>query len=259
MTTAERFAALVQRPESEIALDEAALVIAAAARPEVDVQAELVRLDALAAACAEPTLDALLDRLFRVEGLRGNSVDYHDPANSYLDQVLTRRVGIPITLSVVTMEVGRRLGVRLEGVGMPGHFLVRHVSTPPVYVDAFEGGRLLDGDDCVDRFHRLYRGVAFDPRYLQPVGPRAILARMLANLKAVFTSRQDHLALARVLELRVAIPGVLQEERVELSQALASAGQFGEAADALERLAEEIPAQGETLVSEATGLRARLN
>jgi regulator of sirC expression with transglutaminase-like and TPR domain len=249
----------VQRPEHEIPLDEAALLIAAHARPELDVASQLQRLDALAASCPEPTLDALLVHLFGSEGFRGNRERYHDPDNSYLDRVLDRRLGIPITLSIVVIEVGRRLRLPLAGVGMPGHFLIRHDGIPPVYVDAFENGRMLDDAGCATRFHQLYPGVAFDPRYLQPAPPLSVLARILANLKAIFASQEDFAALAGVLELRVAIPGMPAEERVELSRALSGAGRFVDAARELERIAEVVPEQAGTLRAEAAGLRARLN
>jgi len=139
-----RFADLVALPDDEIPLDEAALLIAAQARPELDVGAELGRLDELAGGCGEATLDGLAQHLFTDLGFHGNTEHYQDPDNSYLDQVLERRVGIPIALSVVTMEVGRRLGVALDGVGMPGHFLVRHRADPATFLDPFDHGRRLD-------------------------------------------------------------------------------------------------------------------
>jgi regulator of sirC expression with transglutaminase-like and TPR domain len=259
MTTAERFAALVQRPEHEIPLDEGALLIAAHAHPEFEVGPQLRRLDELAEGCQAATLDALLVHLFETEGFHGNTERYHDPDNSYLDKVLDRRAGIPITLSVLVIEVGRRLGLPLTGVGMPGHFLVRHEGIPPVYIDAFERGRMLDDAGCADRFHELYPGVAFDPRFLQPAGTRSILARMLTNLKAIFAVQEDYAALAGVLELRVAIPGMPAEERVELSRVLSAAGRFADAARELERIAEVVPEQAATLGAEAAALRARLN
>ena len=140
-------------PDDEIPLDEAALLIAAQARPDLDVGEELGRLDDLAGGCPEATFDGLARHLFTDLGFRGNTEHYQDPDNSYLDQVLRRRVGIPITLSVLTMEVGRRLGVAIDGVGMPGHFL----DPPPgrdvpiggaTFLDPFGGGRRLDAGGC---------------------------------------------------------------------------------------------------------------
>ena len=205
VAAARAFARLVQGPEEEIRLDQAALLLAATARPALDVAAGLVRLDDLAAACPEPTIDGLRHRLFTVEGFRGNDVDYYDPANSYLDQVLERRMGIPITLALVLMEVGRRLGVVVEGLNTPGHFLVRHGG---VVLDPFAGAVEVDV-------------AGLSPAALEPVGPRVVLARMLANLKHVFVARNDVVALRWVLELRTAIPGTPASEREELRRLLA--------------------------------------
>jgi regulator of sirC expression with transglutaminase-like and TPR domain len=120
----ERFAALLRRPEAEVPLDEVALVIAAHARPELDIGAQLTRLDELAATCFAPTLDALVRHLFVDLGFRGNEGDYYDPRNSYLDEVVERRLGIPITLSVLTIEVGRRIGVPVAGVSLIGRIVL---------------------------------------------------------------------------------------------------------------------------------------
>jgi regulator of sirC expression with transglutaminase-like and TPR domain len=172
-----------------------------------------------------------------------------------------RRVGLPISLSVLGMEVGRRLGLDLAGVGMPGHFLLQvGGADPPVWVDPFAAGRLMDRQACEDRFH-LVNGAstAFLESYLDPIGPRSILARMLANLKAIYATRGNLEALAWVFALRLAIPGVPPLERRDLARVLGSTGQFHQAADALEELAEALPAQAPTLLAEAVALRARLN
>src|SRR5258706_13186235 len=140
---AARFAALLAGPGEGLPLDEAALLIAAHADRSVDVEAQLGRLDRLAAAVPAPTLDGLRALLFRDLGFRGNRVDYYDPRNSLLHHVLDRRTGIPITLAVVMMEVGRRVGVPMWGVSMPGHFLVRDKVDTRVFVDPFDAGAVL--------------------------------------------------------------------------------------------------------------------
>src|ERR687885_2626468 len=149
MDPTARFTELVQGPEDDLPLDEAALLIAAHAQPDLDVEVELAALDGLAAG-VDRTLDGWRRHLFVDLGFSGNVKRYYDPANSFLNEVVRRRRGLPITLSVLGMEVGRRLGLRLEGVGMPGHFLLRH--GPDVYVDPFDGGRVLDRAGCVERF-----------------------------------------------------------------------------------------------------------
>ncbi len=131
MTATDAFIALVQGPENALHLDHAALLLAAHAEPGLDVGAQLDRIDDLAARCPAPTLDGVRGLLFEDMGFSGDTEYYSDPRNSLLDQVLDRRLGIPISLSVLMMEVGRRVGVPLEGVAMPGHFLVRQPRTSP--------------------------------------------------------------------------------------------------------------------------------
>src|SRR5680860_971 len=125
MEATERFAEMVGRPEPEIALDEAALLIAAHAYPALDIGQQLDRLDDLADQADGTGLDGLVRSLFGTQGFTGNTQDYYDPRNSYLNDVLDRRVGIPISLAVLAMSVGERVGVTLAGIGMPGHFLLR--------------------------------------------------------------------------------------------------------------------------------------
>ena len=258
MDPTARFKEVVQGPEDELALDEAALLIAAHAQPDLDVQAELAVLDGLAAGVSEPTLDGWRRHLFVDLGFSGNVKRYYDPANSFLNEVVRRRKGLPITLSVLGMEVGRRVRVRLEGVGMPGHFLLRH--GPDTFVDPFEGGRLLDRAGCVERFRALHGpGAPFQAAYLDPVGPRAILARILNNLKSVYAARGDVNALSWVFDLRMALPGASPLEGREWARVLAATGRFVEAADELEALAHLLPEHEEALLSEAFAFRARLN
>jgi regulator of sirC expression with transglutaminase-like and TPR domain len=253
-----RFADLVARPDEELPLDEAALLIAGQARPDLDVGAELVRLDELAAGCPEASFDGLTRYLFSELGFRGNTEHYQDPDNSYLDQVLRRRLGIPITLSVLTMEVGRRLGVPVDGIGMPGHFLVRDRTDATAFADPFSGGRRLDADGCREIFTSV-GGADWDESYLAPVGAKAILTRMLLNLQGLFLP-SDLRSAAWVLQMRLTIPGLPVPERLGLARALGSLGRFGPAAIELEKVAAELPPEEATAVAtEATALRARSN
>ena len=261
MEATERFAELVSRPEAEIELDEAALLLAAHARPDLDVAHELRRLDALAAGCAAPTLDALCRYLFVELGFRGDSRNYYDPRNSYLDQVVSRRLGIPITLSILAMVVGSRLGVPLDGVGMPGHFLLRDRVDPDLFVDPFGGGTQFDARGCEAMFHALHGPTApFDPVFLEPVGPRVVLGRMLANLRSVFSSNGDRASLLWVLQLRTVLPGAPAEDRADLAAGLALLGRFGDAAAEYDAAADGLGGSlGEEMRRSATRLRARLN
>ena len=195
-----RFVSLLERPVPP--LDEAALAIAAEEYADLDPAASLAELDRLAALVrrrtastlrASATLRALREVIFEDEHFRGNERDYYDARNSYLNQVLERRLGIPISLSIVLMEVARRAGLRLDGVGFPGHFLVKLVpeAGPDVFVDAYNGGELLSGEECVARFKNVVHGREFDPSWLQAVPPRQILSRMLHNLKRIYVEQGD--------------------------------------------------------------------
>jgi regulator of sirC expression with transglutaminase-like and TPR domain len=256
----QRFEELLLSAEAEVPLDEAALVIAQHADRALDVSAELDRIDDLAAGCGEPTLDGMVNHLFVDLGFRGNRQDYYDPRNSYLQEVMRRRLGIPITLAVLAISVGRRIGAPVVGVGMPGHFLLRDQVDHDVFVDPF-GGRRLDRRGCADRFRAVHGDeVEFDERFLHPVGTFAILARMLANLRAVALATADRQSLLWVLRLRSTIPGVPIEERGELASALAAMGSYHEAATEFDALADVLGGElGKRYRGTADRLRARLN
>jgi regulator of sirC expression with transglutaminase-like and TPR domain len=258
---ADRFGELTALREAEIPLDEAALLIAAHQRPDVDVSNELDRLDDLAAGCFAPTLDALVAYLFGDLGFSGNRRNYYDPRNSYLDQVVERRLGIPISLGVLTMVVGRRLGVPLVGVGMPGHFLLRDQVDPSIFVDPFGGGRLLDRTGCEHAFRDVHGlDARFEDAYLAPVGTLSILTRMLANLRNIFGGRGERDAVVAVLELRIMLPGATAEDRGELAAALAAVGRLDAAAQAYEAAGIELGGSlGAEYRQHAERLRARLN
>lgn len=157
---------------------------------------------------------AFHEHLWGTLGFRGDTERYDDPRNSFLNEVIANRRGIPITLAVVAIEVGRRAGVPITGIGMPGHFLVRHDGEPATYVDPFTGD-LLDERGC-RAIHERITGTPWDPAYLAPAGSHAIAARMLANLRASYRGRGDELSLEWVLRLRAALPGATETERADL-------------------------------------------
>ncbi|HZS32420.1 MAG TPA: tetratricopeptide repeat protein [Methylomirabilota bacterium] len=182
-------------------LAEAALWIAVEAYPELDVRHWLARVEALGRRATERvTPDQDVDRaaaaiarlLFQEAGFRGNAADYYDPRNSFLNAVLERRLGIPITLSVLFIAVAGAVGLRAAGVGLPGHFVVQvERAGRRRLVDPFHGGRLLEVADCAALIARLRPGERFDAGWLRPVTTRHILARMLANLKAIYVGTGD--------------------------------------------------------------------
>jgi regulator of sirC expression with transglutaminase-like and TPR domain len=257
----ERFADLLQLPDDEVPLDEACLLVAAHFITGLDVGGQLQRLDDLAAGVEDDSLDGLREHLFGRLGFHGNVERYDDPENSYLNRVIDRRTGIPITLSVLTMEVGRRVGVDLLGIGMPGHFLLRDGRDPALFVDPFSGGIAMGPAATRAMFQHLHGPeTAFDDAFLAPTARVAIVSRVLNNLRGVFATDGDPLRLATVLRLRTAVPGVSPLERRDLAQAYAAMGRFGEAATELESLAE-VAGKGEAdrLLSTARQLRAKLN
>jgi regulator of sirC expression with transglutaminase-like and TPR domain len=216
MDAKQRFVDLVSGL-AEPPLDEASALIAACADHRVDVAAVLGELDHLAAGCSERTLDSLRHHLFDDVGFTGNRHDYYDPGNSLLNKVIERRMGIPITLSVVLMETARRIGVPLVGIGAPGHFLVRHGLDTDVFIDAFNGGLVFDRAAAGRLIEQVQPGGS-SGEALEEVPTRVILGRMLANLKGIYLQRSDAIALAWVLELRVALPGASESEVQELAK-----------------------------------------
>ncbi|MFM8238555.1 MAG: transglutaminase family protein [Actinomycetota bacterium] len=210
----ERFAHELARPPATIRLDVAAFCIAAQAHPGLDVDAACARLDALAARCPAPTFAGVRELLFEREGFRGNVDAYDDPENSFLDSVLDRRIGIPITLSLVMMEVGRRIDVPVAGIGLPGHFIVADGAEPGRWCDPFAGGTVLDLAAVRDLARRMRPG-PFVPGLLAPAHPVAIVARMLANLERGPLGRVPRHR-DWINTLRAAFPGVTETERRRL-------------------------------------------
>lgn len=220
-----RFTALVERAQGEFRLAEGALLIAQEEYPRLDVEAYLRRLDAMAeVVSARLGLEIDPHRivaqinayLFDEQGFRGNLEDYYDARNSFLNDVLERKMGIPITLSVVYIELARQVGLPIVGVGLPGHFLVRYSAHPTVFwIDPFQRGQMLSREDCQARLADMYgQALAWSDGYLQPVSDHAILQRMLYNLKALYVHQGDHRRALHVVErLLVLRPEVLTEVR----------------------------------------------
>ncbi|MBS1109597.1 MAG: hypothetical protein H6Q88_1589 [Anaeromyxobacteraceae bacterium] len=258
-----RFAALLERPH--IPLDEAALAIAAEEYPGLDPAPTLAGLDALAARVGEevgdlrPPVKVLqaMRTVFRAEGFQGNEKEYYDPRNSFLNEVVERKVGIPITLSLLTIEVARRLDLHLQGVGFPGHFLVKcpqQTGLPgEVFIDAFNGWELLGSDECTARFRAVLHGRPFDKSLLDPVDSRHILTRLLHNLKRIYVERGDDVRTLWVVDRLLQVtPGDLEERR---DRGLVSARLGGTAAAARDL---EAYVQGNPRASDVDEVRALL-
>ena len=235
-------------------LDLAALAIATLNKPELDVSAHLHTLDALAARVQLEMerhatqgevlagLTALRHVLADIEGFRGNEDEYLAPENSFLDQVLENKVGLPITLSVVYLEVARRAGIPLYGVPFPGHFLVAcHSGDHKLVVDPFHGGEILTEEGCKELLERVAPQLKFNPSMLAPAPVELIAYRMLSNLRRVFLERQDgERGLAVVDMLLMLAPNHPGELRTRASL-LANLGAYRAALRDVERCLELSP------------------
>ena len=215
----------IHQSEEQIDLAKAALYLAQEEYPSLEHEAYLNALDTMASE-VETRLPAehyplrmvqsINQYLYDDLGFSGNRSDYYDPRNSFLNQVIDRRLGIPITLSLVYLEIARRIDFPMVGVGLPGHFLIRpNVPDMELFVDPFNRGETLFVEDCQDQFARLYGSqVPFQPEFLHPVSPYHFLARILTNLKAIYLNQGDVLkTLAATERILLLFPDAFMEVR----------------------------------------------
>src|SRR5262245_43888243 len=239
------FVRAVQRPERVLDLARAALLVAAESDPRMDIDGQMHTLDSWAAELRgrlDPDWNNLqkLARLrafvFEELGFRGDSQDYFSPSNSLLHEVMERRRGVPLTLAIIFMELGWRIGIPFEGVGFPGHFLVRMTGEPgDLVLDPFNHARTMHEDDCRRLLDEVTGGrIAFDGRLLASVSKRDILTRLLRNLKGAYLrSHEDEGALAAVERLLLLDPADQDEVR-DRGLLLFRLQRFGAALHALE-------------------------
>lgn len=214
------FERIVTGPDNEINLAEAALLIARAEYPYLDIDYYLAFLDDMATVIAAqlpghcPTLQVLGQinhYLFNEQGYCGNLHNFLDPRNSFLNDVLERKLGIPITLSLVYMEIGQRLGLSIAGISFPGHFLIKLPDAEgDIVLDPFVGGVSLDEPDLKRRLQHVNNGnieqlMANLPELLRPASNKAILARILRNLKSIYSNSGDRLRTLRILNYLLAV------------------------------------------------------
>jgi regulator of sirC expression with transglutaminase-like and TPR domain len=221
-----KFTQAVRRRDSEIDLLEASLLIAAGlgsdpstdmCRAQVGDMARrvdmLLKLDGVADPRSEPlrTVGTINQVIFEEERFSGNRENYYDLENSFVDRVLVRRTGIPITLSIVYMEVARQVGFPMQGIGLPGHFVTGYWSPdgdkmPLMIVDPFSEGQLLTPDDCAARVHAAYGDdVRFTPEWLQPMSRRQILYRVLSNLKQIYMAGEQFRDALHTVDMLLAV------------------------------------------------------
>lgn len=255
MDPTTRFAELAATAPDLLPIDEAVLVVAAHDH-DVDVAAELDRLDALAARC-EASVESVVDVLFATERFRGDEVDYHHPDNSFLDRVLDRRLGLPILLSILVTEVGARAGVCLAPVGMPGHFLVRDCTDADRFLDPFRGGATLDREGCRAVFGALHPGQRFDEAYLEPIDSRAVLTRVVSNLVHTYSQRGPLASLAWSSHLRALLVG--GDAWRPVAKLRERTGQWHHAATAWDHIAAQGGPQSDDAGTRAATARAKSN
>lgn len=193
-------------PDDYIDLEKNALLIARYAYPSLDTDAYTQKLEEMATevrermgrrVSGEEAVKTLNRYLFSEQGFRGNTKNYYEADNSYLNRVIDRRMGIPISLSTIYLLIGRRLGLPLNGIGMPGHFLVKFESERyKIFIDCFNAGALLSEKDCA-RF-LVQAGYGFEEKYLQRSSNRTLLIRMLKNLIAIYSKLDDHVKAGRL-------------------------------------------------------------
>ena len=251
--------------DDEVDLIRAALVIARTEYPELDVESYASKMEDLARRVADrasagldsrETFSALNRVLFEEVNLRGNREDYYDPRNSFLNDVLDRGLGIPITLAIVYMEVARRVGLPLAGVGMPGHFLLKHYSEDgrETLIDCFNRGDVVSRQDCQSRLDEIYSGeMRLRPEFLHPISRRQILTRMLNNLKTVYLSTRNFRKALLVSDLTLVIHPQSAEDLKQRALLRYSLGMHRLAAEDLDEYLQASPN-----ASDAEGIRQML-
>ena len=244
------FALLALRRGDAIPLAEGALLVGAEETPGLDVGEYLGRIDTLADEIREAVDNApgsleagliLLRFLHDVRGFQGSGEHYYDPRNSFLHEVLDRHQGIPITLSILYMATAERLGLDVEGIGLPGHFMVR-LAQSGVYIDPFTGQGNLSRSDCAQRVRALYGDrVRLDDSMFAAQTNRQILTRLMANLREIYRSRNDHTRLVSTLDRLILLnpeaPDLLRD-RVRI---LTRQGQYRRALRDMDHLGELQP------------------
>jgi regulator of sirC expression with transglutaminase-like and TPR domain len=218
----QQLADMLSGRNEDVSLDVAALQLASIEHPELAVGPFLELLDSYAKELAERVPSATSGKsyvrranqlLFGELGFVGNSDDYYHPRNSCLNDVLLERTGLPITLSLVYIEIGRRLNRPIYGIAMPGHFVVRYDDGDfASFIDPFHGGQLLTKEACWDLAKQVTgMDISTDPTYLQPVTKRQMLLRMLQNLRAAYLRRQAYPKLVQVLDLLIEATGQAED------------------------------------------------
>jgi len=246
-----RFAELLSLDDQQISLAEATLLIAAEEYTKLNIQVYLEKLDhfgdlasakTAGARDANDVISALNSTLFDYIGFHGNRDSYYDPRNSFLNQVIDRRTGIPITLTVVYIEVARRIGLQIRGVGLPYHFIAKHeTEAGDIFIDPFNQGRLLNAAGCAELLTEMTgEKNELQPEHLESVSNKRILARILLNLLGLYKASDPRRALATIERLLLINPNYAPHIRLR-GTLLASVGDRTNAIAELERYLALVP------------------
>jgi regulator of sirC expression with transglutaminase-like and TPR domain len=277
-TTAQRWERLAASPADQVSLAEGALLIAAEEYERLDIDAYLGRIDEMGLALRQrlrsdigktEALIALNRYLFDELGFSGNAEDYYDPRNSYLNDVMDRRLGIPITLAVLYIEVGRRVGLPLQGVSFPMHFLVKcALHEGAVVLDPYARGTFLGVEDLKERLKAVVQDVPFDAAVmgslLGAAEPGDIFARILRNLRAIHMNKGEKLKALSASNRILALTPAVAEEYRDRGELYADLECFRAALDDLRQYLRLRPQAHDTgriaqRIAELEPLAARLN
>jgi len=231
-----------RKSEEEIDLAWAALLIAQEEYPQLPLERYVARLELMAeevkdrlnGETAGPiVLQEMIRTLYERHGFRGNQESYHDPRNSFLNDVMDRGLGIPLTLAIIVLDVGWRLGLPLEGVNFPGRFLVRYRGEEKqLLIDAFDNGRLRFEDQAQELLDKAYGGlVRTQDDFLEAATKRDMILRMLINLKNLYANVKDELRMLAVVERLLIIDPSMEGELRDRGMILARLGRRGEAVE----------------------------
>ena len=251
-STRARLGEALRRSDRDFELGRTALYIAREEYPQLPVERYMLRLDSLAEAVKDRlddetapliVLEEVIHTLFEREGLRGNKESYHDPRNSFMNDVLDRRLGIPLTLSIILLEVGWRLNLPLEGVNFPGHFLVRyHGVAEHLLIDSFDGGRIRFESQAQDVLDQQYGGmVRMQPAFLRAASKLDMIRRLLVNLKGLYVNVKDDERALSVVECLLLVQPASPGERRDQGMLLLRLGREEEATEQLRRYLDCAP------------------
>ena len=222
MNYSEAFRAIAENLTEDLPLDRAVALIAGIANESVAPEGILTKFDEMAAACESKSVLGLMKLLFGPGKFAGNTINFQDPANSLFDSVLVRRLGIPISLSVLAIEVAKRKEFELSPIGMPGNFLVRSSHDDDQYFDPFRGADPLSSRECADLFLNLNPQARWSDSYLQPTSNRAVIIRMLTNLKMNYINTNNTVGLRWVMRLRLMFTEVAVSENDQWARLMRS-------------------------------------